>query len=69
MDFKYGNIANISTTFKEENLNSFWKLNKDLLTGCKSCELRYACNDCRGLTYALTKDLDGNVFCIKNSVL
>ena len=51
-EFMYGNINNISATFKEENLNKYWKLNKDSLSECKSCELRYACDDCRGLTYA-----------------
>ncbi len=64
-EFMYGNINNISATFKEENLNKYWKLNKDSLSECKSCELRYACDDCRGLTYALTNDLDRNIFCIK----
>ncbi|MEN8435944.1 hypothetical protein NX821_003204 (plasmid) [Clostridium septicum] len=65
LDFKYGDIDNIANTFKEENLNTFWKFNKDSLPKCKLCELRYACNDCRGLTYSLTGDLYENIVCMK----
>lgn len=65
LDFKYGDINKIATTFKEENLNTFWKLSKESLPECRLCEMRYACDDCRGLTYTFTGKLSKNVFCAK----
>ena len=37
-----------------EKLLSYWKLTKDYVDGCCSCEYRYACHDCRPLAIGTT---------------
>ena len=41
----YGNI--LDTPISEVMSNEFAKMTKDKITGCKDCEYRYACYDCR----------------------
>lgn len=52
MTESFGNIQNISL---EEALNQpgfkkYWNLTKDSIEGCKDCEFRYICTDCRAYT-------------------
>lgn len=48
-------FGNIQTTSLEEALNQpgfkkYWNLSKDHIEGCKDCEFRYVCTDCRAYT-------------------
>jgi len=40
-----------------EELQSLWKLTKDCIQGCRECEYRYACHDCRPLAEGATGNL------------
>lgn len=45
----YGNIRHIKLTDCVNNatFQSIWNISKDKITGCKICEFRYICTDCR----------------------
>lgn len=40
-----------------ETLQNLWKITKDQIEGCQSCEYRYACHDCRPLAEGATDNL------------
>ena len=64
---KLGNIRDkeLYTIFEnaEGDTYKFWTLNLDKIEKCKSCEFRYACNDCRALEESLTGRLTGKTIC------
>jgi len=41
-----------------EKLQHLWKITKDQVEGCRDCEYRYACHDCR----PLAEDTTGNLY-------
>lgn len=50
MDFSYGHIAenpNLKNILEKAGFKKFWKVNKDKIEGCRDCEFRYICSDCR----------------------
>ena len=52
-------IANsLEEGIKGEKLQSLWKTTKDEIEGCRDCEYRYACHDCR----PLAEDTTGNLY-------
>ncbi len=55
-DETIGNIHenNIKQLVIDGAFDKYWELNKDKISGCRSCEFRYGCWDCRAL--ALKKD-------------
>lgn len=62
-----GNIcdAGLYTVFQEnkEGIEKFWNLCLDTVQRCKSCEFKYACNECRALEESLTENLKGKYLC------
>ena len=63
----FGNIRDreLYTIFERgmDEINKFWDLTLDYVEGCKECEFRYACNDCRASEESLTGRLDGKKMC------
>lgn len=65
-----GNIKekSLKDIIKWENIKKFWGLTLDQIEGCKECEYRYACHDCRpiaascGNLYAKTPHCTYNPF-------
>ncbi|MGD1846877.1 MAG: grasp-with-spasm system SPASM domain peptide maturase [Salibacteraceae bacterium] len=45
----YGNIHNskLEQAIEKPGFKKYWNLNKDRIKGCKDCEFRYVCTDCR----------------------
>jgi len=43
---------------RNEKLQRLWKITKDQVEGCRNCEYRYACHDCR----PLAEDTTGNLY-------
>lgn len=45
----YGNIFinNIMNIVYSNNFQKYWYIKKDDIDGCKECEYRYICTDCR----------------------
>lgn len=61
-NIKHENLFN----FLQENKNkiyAFWRLNLDFIDGCKSCEFRYICSDCRSLEEELTNKYNSKILC------
>ena len=52
-----GNIKRNSLHEIRDKLLSYWRITKDDVAECKSCEFRYACDDCRPLSEAICGDL------------
>lgn len=57
-------FGNISDTALEEALHRkdfkrYWNLTKDSIEGCKDCEFRYICTDCRAYTERTHADTEG----------
>jgi len=50
-------IGRLSEIIESGAFDSIWDIDFDSTRTCSECELRYACTDCRALTYALTGDL------------
>jgi radical SAM protein with 4Fe4S-binding SPASM domain len=42
---------------QSKKLQKLWKITKDQIEGCQSCEYRYACHDCRPLAESTTGNL------------
>ncbi|HET6226882.1 MAG TPA: grasp-with-spasm system SPASM domain peptide maturase [Bacteroidia bacterium] len=49
MSKSYGNIKNITLcqALNKSGFKDVWAINKDEITGCKDCEFRHICTDCR----------------------
>ncbi len=47
----------LSEIIDEGAFDSIWDIDVDSTRICRECELRYACSDCRALTYAFTGNL------------
>jgi len=60
-----GNLHHTSLLdiFSSGNLDAYWQLSKDKINGCKYCEFRFACSDCRGLVSTAGAGLDGMKYC------
>lgn len=45
----YGSINNTTITevIKRKKFKKYWNITKDKIAGCKDCEFRYICTDCR----------------------
>ncbi len=58
-DVTYGNIAKdgLDSVLASETFRHFAALSKDKITGCRDCEFRYACFDCRPAAMAGGKEL------------
>lgn len=41
----------------QNGLLSYWELSRDKVNGCRDCEFRYLCEDCRPWAYGYTGDL------------
>jgi len=52
-----GNIRHDNIILIKEKLLEFWSFTKDKVAVCKNCEYRYACDDCRPLSYDTTGEL------------
>lgn len=48
----FGNIQKISLedALAQPNFKRYWNITKDSIEGCKDCEFRYVCTDCRAYT-------------------
>ncbi|MFP3834903.1 grasp-with-spasm system SPASM domain peptide maturase [Chryseobacterium sp. SIMBA_028] len=57
----FGNIhtSNLEETFIQSDFKKYWNLTKDHIEGCKDCEFRYVCTDCRAFTERNMKNKDG----------
>ena len=62
---KVGNIKDFSNIFSDSGLFKYWNLNSDSITPCKTCGLRYACNDCRGLETRLGANIYQKITCMR----
>lgn len=49
MKESFGNIKNVSLeeALDKEGFKKYWKITKDKIEGCKDCEFRHICTDCR----------------------
>jgi radical SAM protein with 4Fe4S-binding SPASM domain len=58
-DATYGNVARdgIASVLASDTYRQFASLSKDAITGCKDCEFRYACFDCRPAAMSASGDL------------
>ena len=45
----YGNIKanSLQSAVNAPGFKKYWNITKDEITGCKDCEFRYICTDCR----------------------
>ena len=61
----YGNIyiTPLDVILTSSGISEYWQLNKDSLEPCKTCHLRYSCDDCRALESSLTGDPVGVYIC------
>ncbi len=52
MTESFGNIQNTTLTHAlgKESFKKYWGITKDQIDGCKDCEFRYVCTDCRAYT-------------------
>ena len=52
MHKSYGNIKNTSLlkVINHEDFKKYWGITKDQIIGCRDCEFRYICTDCRAYT-------------------
>lgn len=66
LDFKMGNIDNFREVWNKEGLHKFWHLTSiDNINKCKTCAVRYACNDCRANEYILGGEIFSKMTCGK----
>jgi len=63
-----GSASNLSNTLRTSNYKKFWKLSKDKIDICNTCQFRYACNDCRFIQHRLTGNLTGMIECDKSKI-
>ena len=54
LDFLYQN---------KERIYNFWTKNLDHIEGCKECEFRYLCSDCRVIEEIFFNEYDKKFFC------
>jgi radical SAM protein with 4Fe4S-binding SPASM domain len=54
-----GNVKeeNLTRIVSGEKMLKIWRLTKDQVEGCKDCEYRYVCQDCRPLAYGINKNV------------
>ncbi|MGE8554129.1 MAG: grasp-with-spasm system SPASM domain peptide maturase [Chryseobacterium jejuense] len=52
MQESFGNIQNTSLeeAFAQPGFKKYWDITKDSIEGCKDCEFRHICTDCRAYT-------------------
>ena len=58
-DLVVGNVAksSLKDILADRKLKDLWKITLDDVEVCKDCEYRYACFDCRALSYTVTENL------------
>jgi len=58
-EIELGDVSNkpLADIINDGAFDRIWDIDFDSTTTCSECELRYACRDCRALTYAFTGDL------------
>ncbi len=61
MKQSFGNIENtgLEKSLLHKDFRRYWNLTKDDIEGCKDCEFRYVCTDCRAYTERTHTDKDG----------
>ena len=65
-DLKAGSLGDILAS---EHCQSMWGITLDDIAGCRECELRYACYDCRAAPFLLTGDLhQRNPLCLYDPI-
>ncbi len=52
MEQDFGNLENtrLEESLHHKDFRRYWNLTKDSIEGCKDCEFRYVCTDCRAYT-------------------
>ncbi|GEN76762.1 grasp-with-spasm system SPASM domain peptide maturase [Chryseobacterium hagamense] len=52
MKQSFGNIADttLEAGLRHQDFKRYWNMTKDDIEGCKDCEFRYVCTDCRAYT-------------------
>lgn len=52
MSESYGNIyqGSLEEALQQPGFKKYWNITKDNIEGCKDCEFRYICTDCRAYT-------------------
>lgn len=53
-----GNLKKTDMSRIMSKLEKFWKITKDQIEGCRDCELRYVCFDCREIAWREKKNLN-----------
>jgi radical SAM protein with 4Fe4S-binding SPASM domain len=56
-------VENLASVFQLRRLDRYWNLTKDAVAGCRHCEFRYACFDCRAVAKAVSGCLQGRTPC------
>ncbi|AZA79208.1 grasp-with-spasm system SPASM domain peptide maturase [Chryseobacterium sp. G0186] len=61
MSQAFGNIhtSSLEKILIESDFKKYWNLTKDQIEGCKDCEFRYVCTDCRAFTEGNMSNKDG----------
>lgn len=61
MSQAFGNIytSSLEKILIESDFKKYWNLTKDHIEGCKDCEFRYVCTDCRAFTERNMKNKEG----------
>lgn len=62
-EYKLGHVYKFSEIFKSKSIDEFWELSKEKIEGCKECQFRYACNDCRSIEIKFGSSLYGMSSC------
>lgn len=66
LDFKFGNIDDFKQVWNEEGLHKFWhETSIDNIKKCRTCSVRYACNNCRANEYILGGNILEEITCSK----
>lgn len=58
-----GRMDDFINSLSSEKINKYWRLTKDKIEGCKDCNIRYICKDCRYIEMKLSGNLYGNRSC------
>lgn len=57
-DISAGNIKKNEFIELKDKMLEIWGITKDKIEGCKECEYRYACHDCRPLAIGINGDIN-----------
>lgn len=61
MPDSFGNIKenSLEEALRKDGFKKYWNITKDQIEGCKDCEFRYVCTDCRAFTEQTHKNKEG----------